>query len=201
MPRALVIMEAAKCDAPQTLDPTRMLPKITPMIRRFITNAIHSSIEELLAKPIGEFNRGLADVRENLKDVRENMKDVRENLKDVRENLKDVRENLKDVREGLQEVREGLKEVRGEVRATNVRIDELSVRVDGLSSSLSSRIDGVSSNLSSRIDDLSTRMDEFGVQQGRLIEDVAGLKRDRDVTQDILHRMARIEDRVFAKAG
>ena len=140
---------------PQTLDPPGVMSKIAGMMRRLIANAVHSSVEELLAKP-------------------------------------------------LQELSVGIREIREEQRGTNRRIDELSARIDRVSFGLSERIDGLSERfdgLSERMDGLSARMDEFGVQQGRIIEEVAGLRRDRDMSRDILHRMARIEDRVFAKAG
>jgi len=154
---------------PQTLDPPGMMAKIAGMMRRLIANAVHSSIEELLAKPLGEIN-----------------------------------DQLKELREGQRAMQAAIISISIRLDETNQRIDKLGARLDARIDALSDRMDGLSDRmdgLSERMDGLSDRMDEFGVQQGRIIEEVAGLRRDRDMNRDILHRMARIEDRVFAKAG
>ena len=52
--------------------------------------------------------------------------------------------------------------------------------------------------LTARIDRLSGRMDDLTREQARLAEIVAELKTERSVTADILHRLEKIEDKVYA---
>ena len=81
------------------------------------------------------------------------------------------------------------------IDATNNRLTEsflgLGQRTDGLGAQLSQRIDTLGERLDHRIDELSR-------QQGRIVEEVAALKRDKESAADLTRRVTRIEDRLFA---
>lgn len=81
------------------------------------------------------------------------------------------------------------------------RFDAAGKRIDALGARLDSRIDGSA-------DRFSAKFDELSAQQGRMIEHIAGLKgavasleTDRKVMDTLEHRVARIEDRLFAKTA
>jgi len=95
------------------------------------------------------------------------------------------------IRSTLEDV---LKEPMGELKAgqarLEVRLDETNQKIAVLGARLDGRIDG----LDKKIGDLTT-------QQNRMVEEIAGLKRDQKSADVVERRLARIEDRVFARAG
>ena len=80
---------------------------------------------------------------------------------------------------------------------------------------LDKRIDSLGDRLDKRIDGLGGQLAELSTQQGRIVEEVAGLKgevagmkvevaglkRDRESGDDLVRRVTRIEDRLFARAS
>jgi chaperonin cofactor prefoldin len=103
-------------------------------------------------------------------------------------------------------------DLKGQLRDLTDSQNRLVVRVDELGSRLDNRIDAVGERLDRRIDSLSDRFDtrmegldtrigELAAQQGRMVEEVASLKRDKESAVDLVHRVTRIEDRLFARAS
>ena len=105
----------------------------------------------------------------------------------------------------LDEMNGSLKRIESRVDAMDqrlgARIDDCIKQTVALGARLDSRIDEMGVRLGSRIDELSGR-------QGHLIEEVVNLKGevaarriDHKLVDTLEHRVARIEDRLFVKAG
>ncbi len=86
-----------------------------------------------------------------------------------------------------------------------VRVDELGPRldkrIDALGERLDRRIDALSDRFDTRMEGFDTRIGELAAQQGRMVEEIASLKRDKGSADDLVHRVNRIEDRLFARAS
>jgi len=164
------------------LDSAQGAAKVPSMVRKLISSAMRSTIEDLLSKP--------------LHDLAEGQKSLVVGLQEVRGAL------------GAQSARIDAMGARLDHRIDvlgnelNQRIDaqgnHLGQRIDELGNNLTQRIDAQGATLTHRIDGLNARVDELTSQQSRLTAEVAGLKRDRDSADDQAHRITRIEDRVFS---
>ena len=195
------------------------------MVRRFISSAMRSSIEEILGRRLDEMNGSLKRLESRVDAV-----DVRlgERIDDcIRQTVAlgarlDSRIDEMGARLGtrIDEMGARIDEMGARLDS---RIDEmgtrLETRIDEMGARLGTRIDEMGARLDSRIDDMgdridgvanrfSAKFDEFSGQQVRLIEEVVNLKgevsalrTEQKVVDTLEHRVARIEDRLFAKAG
>jgi DNA anti-recombination protein RmuC len=111
------------------------------------------------------------------------------------------------MRESIEEhVTPQLQRLSARIDAVDVRTAEsilgLNQRIDILGAQLNQRIDTLGTDLNRRIDTLGERLDhrldELSQQQGRIVEEVASLKRDKESAADLTRRVTRIEDRLFA---
>jgi chromosome segregation ATPase len=178
------------------LDSAQGAAKVPSMVRKLISSAMRSTVEDLLSKP---------------------MHDLAEGQKALMVGLQEVRVAL-----GAQTARIDAMGARLDHRI-DVLGSELNQRIDAQGARLDQRIDIQGNNLNLRIDGLSARMDEMSAHQNRLTAEVAdfrseirgdihavktevtglktevaSLKRDRDSADDQAHRITRIEDRVFS---
>ncbi|HEY3754552.1 MAG TPA: hypothetical protein VGL42_00225 [Opitutaceae bacterium] len=85
------------------------------------------------------------------------------------------------------------------------RMDRIDKRMDGIEQRMDRielRMDRIEQRLGwneERSDRLDQRLDAFAVTLNKVVEGVAALKRDRDMTEDILRRVGRLEDRLLGK--
>jgi hypothetical protein len=109
----------------------------------------------------------------------------------MRSSLQEVLEpSLVEIKTSVAELKTGIARLETRLDATNLRLDAANIRFDAKFDSLSSRFD----NLTQRFE---AKFDEFSIQQGHLVQQVAGLQRAQEATQDILHRIGRLEDRLL----
>ena len=154
------------------------------MVKRLISAAMRSTIEEMLSKP----------------------------LYDLAEGQKRIVSEQQSLREAMISQSARIDALGQRIDAQGARLDQridslgtsLADRIDAQGARLDQKMDGLSfriDSLSTRIDGLGSRMEEFSAKQSELIVEVASLKRDRDSTDDHAHRLTRIEDRVFSQAS
>ena len=74
-------------------------------------------------------------------------------------------------------------------------------RIDEMGSRLDSRIDECANRIGGRIDLLAGQQERFAKEMSGLKSEVGALKRDRESADDLIHRVTRIEDRLFSKAS
>lgn len=87
----------------------------------------------------------------------------------------------------------------------DARMDEmngrLSARIDEMGVGLSSRVDDVTAQLGVRIDSLTAQQMQLVKEMGSMRVDLGALKSGFDLAGTLIHRIDRLEDRVFAKIG
>jgi len=91
-----------------------------------------------------------------------------------------------------------LDETYQQITSVGARLD---ARIDALGARLDSRIGELGIRLDGRIDGLDKKIGELTTQQSRMVDAAAGQTRGQRSTEDVEHRLARIEDRLFAHAG
>jgi chromosome segregation ATPase len=86
-----------------------------------------------------------------------------------------------------------------------VRIDETNKRIDSFREELTKRIDSVREELTVRIDEtnkridvLSARLEENTRELGELKAEIATLRSRQEIIEDLVRRIRRLEERVFA---
>lgn len=163
--------------AQQPLDPAPGTATLPAMFRRLISGAMRSSVEELLSKPLQELVESQKIIVAEQRRLGERIDGVASQLN---QRIDGVAGQLNQRIDGLSERFDGLSE----------RIDGLSERIDGLSA----RVDG----LSAQVGGLRGEVSEMRGEVAGMKVEVASLKRDRDSADDLVHRVTRIEDRLFS---
>jgi chromosome segregation ATPase len=170
--------------AQQPLDPAPGTATLPAMFRRLISGAMRSSVEELLSKPLQELVESQKIIVAEQRRLGERIDGVASQLN---QRIDGVAGQLNQRIDGLSERFDGLSE----------RFDGLSERIDGLSEridGLSARVDG----LSAQVGGLRGEVSEMRGEVAGMKVEVASLKRDRDSADDLVHRVTRIEDRLFS---
>jgi len=163
-------------EPPQILDTKGMTGRIGRMIRRLIESAMRNTIQELVTP---HFVR--IEERFQLIDKRFDLVDQRFEQMDRRFGQIDQR---------FEQIDQRFEQVDLKFERIDRRFEQMDQRITGLGERLDHRIDG-----------LSGRIEELTQQQGRIIESVAALKRDRESAENLVHRVTRLEDRFLAGAS
>jgi len=153
------------------LDSAQGAAKVPSMVRKLISSAMRSTVEELLSKP--------------LHDLAEGQKALMVGLQEVRFALGAQSGRIDALGARLDQ------RIDAQGNNLNLRIDGLSARMDEMSTQqnrLTAEVAGL------KIDVASLKTDVAGVKT-----EVVSLKRDRDSADDQAHRITRIEDRVFSQ--
>ncbi|MBI4623601.1 MAG: hypothetical protein HY736_10340 [Verrucomicrobia bacterium] len=92
-----------------------------------------------------------------------------------------------ELRDGQKALAERIDRIEARMDRLEAKLDRVELRIDALGA----RIDEMGARLDARIDALTR-------EQARLAEEVAALKTDRSVTADVIHRLSRVEDKLYA---
>jgi len=170
------------------LDPTPQPGKIAQMIRRLIHSAIRSSMQEVIEPSLLDLKASVARLEAG----------------QARHELRMDRLDTK-IDEGINRLDAKIDAgLRGLDAKIDVGLRGLDAKIDagfrGLGTKIDAGLQGLDakfSHMDTKFGRLESRLDEFGVQQGRLIKEVASLQREHETTHDILNRLGRIEDRLL----
>jgi len=166
------------------LDPSASSGKFAGMIRRFIHGAMKSSLKELLEPALAEQTAAIGGLKAQMGQL-----ETRIDRVDAKFDRLDVKVDAVGDRLGAK-----IDEVSSRLDA---KIDAAAARLDAKINGSCNQLDAKITSLASRLDGFGSRLDAFGVQQGNLIKEVAGLRRERETTEDIVRRIGRLEDRLL----
>lgn len=124
---------------------------------------------------------------------------VERRLDDFTSRFQGIDQHLIDQSRRIDETNQRMDQLRTDLTA---RIDQLNTdltaRIDKVYAELIVRTDKVNADLTARIDQQALRIDSLTAQVAMLAQELAGLRRDREVQADILQRLRRLEDKVAA---
>ena len=175
------------------LDPAVGAGMIGRMMRRLIYSAMRSSLQELMMPALQEVNDRLHELKDQVHGLDGKVRGLEGQMLGLEGQLLGLEGQMRGLEGQMRRLEGQMHGLEGQVHGLNEEIKETnSCLRTGLQ-----RLDGRIDALGERLD---KRIDELALQQGRMVEEVAALKRDRDSAGDLVHRITRIEDRVFARA-
>ena len=158
-------------------------------------DAIREAIKELILPEFGVLKEEIRELKGRQEEFGLRLGDVNQHLLELNRRIDAVREELTaridETNKRIDAVRE---ELTARIDETNKRIDETNKRIDAVREELTARID----ETNRRIDETNTRIDNLTLEVGALKAEVRDLKSRQEAIADILARLQRLENKVFA---
>jgi predicted nucleic acid-binding Zn-ribbon protein len=153
------------------------------MIRRLIDGAVRSSFEELLRQPLSEIRQDIAGIRQDMVGIKQTIVGIQRDIVGIQQDIVVIKQDIVVIKQDIVGMRGEIGDLKDGQNRLDFRLDDTNKQIMALGARLDARID------------------EVAVRQGRMVEEVAGLKRDQHSADVLERRVARIEDRLFARAS